>query len=172
MEVGPIIGVIDEIAFQTNLLALNVAVEAARAEDAGWGFAVVASKVRALAHRSSDAAKSIKLLIDKSSAHVSDGEALVAKAERALTQIVMTTRDIGKLMQEMASAADIQTGNIAQINITVSHLDTMTQQNAAMAEQATAASDSLSSEPQQMPAMVSGFRTDDEPMGRAYKMAV
>jgi len=78
-EVGLIIGVIDEIAFQTNLLALNAAVEAVRAGDAGRGFAVVASEVRALAHRSSDAAKSNKLLIDKSSAHVSDGEALVAK---------------------------------------------------------------------------------------------
>jgi methyl-accepting chemotaxis protein len=171
-EVGQIIGVIDEIAFQTNLLALNAAVEAARAGDAGRGFAVVASEVRALTHRSSDAAKSIKLLIDKSSAHVSDGEALVAKTERALTQIVTATRDIGKLMQEMASAADIQAGNIAEINTTVGHLDTMTQQNAAMAEQATAASDSLSSEAQQMLAMVSGFRTDNEPMGRGYKMAV
>jgi len=171
-EVGQIIGVIDEIAFQTNLLALNAAVEAARAGDAGRGFAVVASEVRALAHRSSDAAKSIKLLIDKSSAHVSDGEALVAKTERALTQIVTATRDIGKLMQDMASAADIQAGNIAEINTTVGHLDTMTQQNAAMAEQATAASDSLSSEAQQMLAMVSGFRTDNEPMGRGYKMAV
>jgi len=75
-------------------------------------------------------------------------------------------------MQEMASAADIQAGNIAEINTTVGHLDTMTEQNAAMAEQATAASDSRSSEARQLLAMVSGFRTDDEPMGRAYKMAV
>jgi len=88
------------------------------------------------------------------------------------TQIVTATRDIGKLMQEMASAADIQAGYIAEINTTIGHFDTMTQQNAAMAERATAASDSLSSEAQQMLAMVRGFRTHNEPMGRAYKMAV
>ena len=82
------------------------------------------------------------------------------------------TGPIGKLLQEMASAAEIQAGNIAEINTTVGHLGTMTQQNAAMAEKATAASDSLSSEAQQMLAMVSGFRTDNEPMGRADKMAV
>lgn len=170
-EVGQIISVIDEIAFQTNLLALNAAVEAARAGDAGRGFAVVASEVRALAHRSSDAAKSIKSLIENSTSKVSEGEALVATSERALVQIVTAMRDVRTLMGEMAQAADEQASNISEINTTVGQLDMMTQQNAAMAEEATAASESLAREASDMLSIVRVFQTEEAPVQTRFRMA-
>lgn len=159
-EVDQIIGVVDEIAFQTNLLALNASVEAARAGEAGRGFAVVASEVRDLAHRSSTAAKSIKSLIAKSNGNVAAGESLVATTEGSLARIVEAMREVQGLMAEMSDFTQEQALSIGSINESVKQLDMMTQQNAAMAEQATAASESLASEAHDMQQTVRQFRTE------------
>ncbi|WP_305790334.1 methyl-accepting chemotaxis protein, partial [Acidiphilium multivorum] len=115
-EIDQIIGLIDEMAFQTNLLALNAGVEAARAGDAGRGFAVVASEVRALAHRSADAAKSIKLLIARSSEQVGNGVRLVGETGTALDTILGHVTDLHGLVGEIATAAAEQAGSLAEIN--------------------------------------------------------
>ncbi|MDR3528085.1 MAG: methyl-accepting chemotaxis protein [Rhizomicrobium sp.] len=142
-QITDIIGVIDEIAFQTNLLALNAGVEAARAGDAGRGFAVVASEVRALAGRSSEAAKQIKALINTSGAHVEGGVKLVGESGQALRRIVEQVQRINALVSEVAGAADQQASAIQEVNAAVGQMDQVTQQNAAMVEQSTAASRSL-----------------------------
>jgi methyl-accepting chemotaxis protein len=142
-QITDIIGVIDEIAFQTNLLALNAGVEAARAGDAGRGFAVVASEVRALAGRSSEAAKQIKTLINTSGEHVEGGVRLVGQSGQALRRIVEQVHQINALVSEVASAADHQSTSIQEVNAAVGQMDQVTQQNAAMVEQSTAACRSL-----------------------------
>jgi methyl-accepting chemotaxis protein len=156
-KITDIIGVIDEIAFQTNLLALNAGVEAARAGDAGRGFAVVASEVRALAQRSSDAAKEIKTLISASGEQVSDGVRHVAATGKALMHIVEQVQQINVIVQEMAMAAQQEATGIEEVNAAVGSMDQVTQQNAAMVEQSTAASRNLADETQHLQELVDFF---------------
>jgi methyl-accepting chemotaxis protein len=159
-HISQIVGVIEDIAFQTNLLALNAGVEAARAGDAGRGFAVVASEVRALAQRSSEAAKEIKTLIRGSSQQVERGVDLVGKAGDALRHIVQRVAHISTLMSEMATGAAEQATGLNEINIGVTQLDQVTQQNAAMVEQATAASHNLNKDAERLTVLMERFRTD------------
>ena len=142
-QISQIVGVIDEIAFQTNLLALNAGVEAARAGEAGRGFAVVASEVRALAQRSAEAAKEIKALISASTAQVSSGVDLVGKTGQALQRIVSEVAKITELVTEIAASAQEQAVGLGQVNTAINEMDQMTQQNAAMVEESTAASHAL-----------------------------
>ena len=158
-QIGEIIGVIDEIAFQTNLLALNAGVEAARAGDAGRGFAVVASEVRALAQRSAEAAKEIKTLISTSGQQVAQGVNLVGQTGEALQRIVGRVAEIDGLVSEIAASAQEQATGLQQVNTAVNQMDQVTQQNAAMVEESTAASHSLSQEADVLAASVARFRT-------------
>lgn len=157
-EVGDIIGVIDEIAYQTNLLALNAGVEAARAGDAGRGFAVVASEVRALAQRSAGAAKEIKSLISESAKQVEHGVSLVQSSGSALETIVGEVTNVVELVNEITSSAQAQAVGIDEINAAISQLDQVTQQNAAMVEQATAASRELAVQGDDLAGIVQHFR--------------
>ncbi len=158
-QISQIIGVIDEIAFQTNLLALNAGVEAARAGDAGRGFAVVASEVRALAQRSSEAAKEIKGLISASSQHVETGVELVGDAGKALQGIVVKVNEISGLVSEIAASAQEQATALAEVNTAINQMDQVTQQNAAMVEESTAASHSLTQEADELMSLVGRFQT-------------
>nr|WP_246149619.1 methyl-accepting chemotaxis protein [Tritonibacter litoralis] len=157
-RISQIIGVIDDIAFQTNLLALNAGVEAARAGEAGRGFAVVASEVRALAQRSSDAATEIKTLIGDSYRQVEHGVDLVGKTGEALHSIVGQVTQISGLISEIAQGASEQSGGLAEINTGMIELDKVTQQNAAMVEEATAASHMLKGDAANLSKMVSYFK--------------
>ena len=143
-KIGQIIGVIDEIAFQTNLLALNAGVEAARAGEAGRGFAVVASEVRALAQRArADAAKEIKALISTSAQEVDAGVSLVSQTNAVLEGIVAQVSQISGIVADIAASAQEQASGLSQVNSAVNQMDQVTQQNAAMVEESTAASRSL-----------------------------
>ncbi len=157
-KVAQIIGVIDEIAFQTNLLALNAGVEAARAGDSGRGFAVVASEVRALAQRSAAAAKEIKALISTSSQQVARGAELVGSTGRSLHEIVAQVGQINSVVGDIAASAHEQASGLAQVNIAVNQMDQVTQQNAAMVEQSTAASHVLESEAVELTRLTGRFR--------------
>ncbi|WP_416757907.1 methyl-accepting chemotaxis protein [Roseateles sp. So40a] len=157
-RIADIIGTIDGIAFQTNILALNAAVEAARAGEHGKGFAVVASEVRTLAQRSAEAAKEIKTLITRSVETVEAGSSDVAEAGRAMDEIVQGVRRVTDLMGEIAAASTEQRDGIAQVNQAVAHLDQMTQQNAALVEESTAASSSLREQAQRLAEVVSVFK--------------
>ena len=161
-EIGQIINVIDGIAFQTNLLALNAGVEAARAGDAGKGFAVVANEVRALAQRSADAAKDIKELITASTAQVSGGVGLVGNTGELLEKIVARVGEIAEAVTEIAQSTENQSVNLQQVNSAVGDMDRMTQQNAAMVEESTAAARSLAEEARELTALVAQFRTSNE----------
>ncbi|HEX7873246.1 MAG TPA: methyl-accepting chemotaxis protein [Sphingobium sp.] len=157
-EIGQIITVIDGIAFQTNLLALNAGVEAARAGDAGKGFAVVANEVRALAQRSADAAKDIKALITTSSQQVTHGVDLVGETGKMLARIVTKISDINGLINDIANSTETQATNLKQVNHAVTDMDKMTQQNAAMVEESTAAARSLAGEADELAALVARFQ--------------
>ena len=157
-EIGEIIAVIDGISFQTNLLALNAGVEAARAGDAGKGFAVVASEVRALAQRSADAAKDVKTRITASADQVEEGVRLVGETGEALNRIIQRIADIDGLVASIANSADRQATGLQQVNTAVAEMDGMTQQNAAMVEQTTAAARSLASEADGMTRQIASFR--------------
>ena len=159
-QIGQIIGVIDEIAFQTNLLALNAGVEAARAGEAGKGFAVVAAEVRALAQRSADAAKEIKTLVSVSGAQVETGVRLVGETGHALQRIVDRVAEIEGLVSEIAASAKEQSVGLAQVNQAVGHMDQVTQQNAAMVEESTAASHALAKEAESLADAVARFRIE------------
>ncbi|MEW2912349.1 methyl-accepting chemotaxis protein [Leisingera sp. JC11] len=157
-HISQIISVIDDIAFQTNLLALNAGVEAARAGEAGKGFAVVASEVRALAQRSSDAAMEIKTLISDSSKQVERGVDLVGKAGEALQSIVEQVTHISQLVSGIAEGAAEQSTGLNEINTGVTQLDQVTQQNAAMVEEATAAGHMLNTDAGKLAELVAHFR--------------
>ena len=159
-EISDIISVIDGIAFQTNLLALNAGVEAARAGDAGRGFAVVASEVRALAQRSADAARDVKSRILASSALVHDGVSLVIETGRTLDNIFVRIGEASDLVSGIAQSSEQQARGLTQVNVAVSEMDGVTQQNAAMVEQATAAARQLAGEADALAEDVAGFRLD------------
>lgn len=156
-EIGQIISVIDGIAFQTNLLALNAGVEAARAGDAGRGFAVVATEVRALAQRTADAARDIKHLITASSTQVERGVSLVGQTGETFALIVEQVGHVARLASSIATMAHEQANSIGQVRETVREMDTMTQQNAAMVEEATAAARSLAGEASRLATLVDRF---------------
>ena len=157
-KIADIIGVIDGIAFQTNILALNAAVEAARAGEQGRGFAVVASEVRTLAQRSAGAAKEIKELITDSVHKVEGGTKLVAEAGKTMDEIVTAVKRVTDIMGEMTAAAQEQSSGIEQVNQAVMQMDHVTQQNAALVEEAAAAADSMQQQAQALARAVSVFK--------------
>jgi methyl-accepting chemotaxis protein len=157
-KIADIIGVIDGIAFQTNILALNAAVEAARAGEQGRGFAVVAGEVRALAHRSAQAAREIKSLIAASSERVSSGAGLVQQAGSTMSDIVSSVQRVTDIIGRITAASTEQAGGIEDVHKAVGQLDQMTQQNAALVEQSTAAAESLRQQAGQLSALVTAFK--------------
>jgi methyl-accepting chemotaxis protein len=161
-RIADIIGVIDEIAFQTNLLALNAAVEAARAGEQGRGFAVVASEVRNLALRSAEAAKEIKTLIQDSVGKVTEGTRLVDDSGKALAEIVVRVKRVTDVMEEIASSSREQATGIEQVNKAITTMDEVTQQNAALVEEASAAAQALSDQAANLTQMISRYRLAQE----------
>ncbi|HEU4374871.1 MAG TPA: methyl-accepting chemotaxis protein, partial [Telluria sp.] len=159
-QIVDIIGVIDGIAFQTNILALNAAVEAARAGEQGRGFAVVASEVRNLAQRSAAAAKEIKSLIGNSVERVDAGSKLVNEAGATMQEIVESVRRVTDIMGEITAASQEQTAGIDQINVAITQMDQVTQQNAALVEEASAASEAMHEQAGKLAQVVSVFKLD------------
>ncbi len=157
-KISEIIGVIDGIAFQTNILALNAAVEAARAGEQGRGFAVVAAEVRSLAQRSANAAKEIKGLIGASVERVEAGSRLVADAGATMSEIVGSVQRVSDIIGEITTASAEQSAGIGQVNSSVSELDQMTQQNAALVEESAAAAESLKEQAARLAQVVSVFK--------------
>jgi len=159
-KISDIIGVIDGIAFQTNILALNAAVEAARAGEQGRGFAVVAGEVRNLAQRSAEAAKEIKNLIGASVDRVEAGSRLVADAGQTMSEIVGSVQRVSDIIGEITAAAGEQSDGIGQVNVAVTQLDQMTQQNAALVEESAAAAESLKDQASRLTEVIKIFRID------------
>ena len=164
-KIADIIGVIDEIAFQTNLLALNAAVEAARAGEQGRGFAVVAAEVRTLASRSAAAAKEIKALIEDSVARVGHGTRLVGQSGQSLSDIVTAVKKASDIVAEIAAACQEQARGIDQVNKAITSLDQVTQQNAALVEEAASAAESLTEEAQHLDKMMANYQIAGGPGG-------
>jgi methyl-accepting chemotaxis protein len=160
-QISRIVSVIDDIAFQTNLLALNAGVEAARAGDAGRGFAVVASEVRALAQRSSEAAREIGGLISASGRHVEKGVDLVGEAGEALRRIATSVNGISDHVANIVHSAQEQSASLNEVNGSMTQLDQVTQQNAAMFEETSAASQSLMSQAEALAAQMARFKVGD-----------
>ncbi len=173
-KIADIIGVIDEIAFQTNLLALNAAVEAARAGEQGRGFAVVASEVRSLAGRSATAAKEIKGLIQDSVRKVEDGSARVTQSGQTLEEIVASVKKVSDIVAEIAAASREQSAGIEQVNRAVMQMDQLTQQNAALVEEATAAAQNMAGQARELSDNMGSYRLMNDgssglrPAGVAY----
>lgn len=161
-RIGEIVGVIDGIAFQTNILALNAAVEAARAGEQGKGFAVVASEVRSLAQRSANAAKEIKGLIATSVSTVQAGSSQVEQAGSTMDELVSSVRRVSDIISEIAAASSEQSGGIHQVNQAVAQMDEVTQQNAALVEQAAAAAGSLEAQAYRLQETVAVFQITQE----------
>ena len=163
-KIAKIVEVIDSISFQTNLLALNAGVEAARAGDAGRGFAVVASEVRILAHRCSEAALQINELTRDSTENVENGVSMIGQTNEALTNILSGITEVSQHVADIAMSANEQSSGISEINVAVEQLDRSTQQNAAMFEETTAASQTLTAEASELSKVVSGFVVSDAQM--------
>ncbi|MGZ4955701.1 MAG: methyl-accepting chemotaxis protein, partial [Methylobacter sp.] len=159
-KIGDIISVIDDIAFQTNILALNAAVEAARAGEQGRGFAVVAIEVRNLAQRAATAAGEIKGLISESVTKVAEGSKLVTQAGLTMEEIVVSIRGVTTMMAEITAASAEQSSGIEQVNLAIAQMDDVTQQNAALVEQAAAAAESLEEQAQNLVVTVGSFKVD------------
>jgi methyl-accepting chemotaxis protein len=163
-QIGKIIGVIDEISFQTNLLALNAGVEAARAGDAGRGFAVVASEVRALAQRAAEAAKEIKGLIDVSSRQVAQGVACVNETGDALTRIMASVVELSGVVSDIAASAQEQASALQEVNVALTQMDRVTQQNVVMVDESTAASRRLADESESLTHLIGHFKVESAPI--------
>ncbi len=170
-KIADIIGVIDGIAFQTNILALNAAVEAARAGEQGRGFAVVATEVRNLAQRSAAAAKEIKGLIEDSVDKVNTGSVLVDQAGATMEEIVASIRRVTDIMGDIANASHEQSAGIEQVNQAISQMDQVTQQNAALVEEAAAAASSLQDRAVELVDVVAVFRLRGEAKGKSLTVA-
>jgi len=158
-RIADIVSIIDSIAFQTNLLALNAAVEAARAGEHGRGFAVVASEVRALAGKSADAAKDIKSLIEESVQRIDTGTQLADKSGEMLTGISESIKSVATMIESISAASKEQASGIQQVNMSITDIDRVTQENAALVEETTAAANSLSQEAVRLTSNMSFFKT-------------